>query len=472
MKKRNLLFTINNIRGLRRFIDLRKNFISRGYSIELITSSFTLYLISKIFGIKTKFLMQKKFANYKDLKKISNYNKKLFLSSIKAEIDQEINYNYGKYLSRLFIFSKKIKSLHTYLNALYYLRKHQNTLILGYNSNIINQISICAASIDTNNDFYSLVPVNPPSIVGITKSLPFLRELVLRKDKFLKKSNIFKDNNYLSKKIPKAQLTSDLYLKNHEIFFRKVIYKILSIIDDLFNLYYALTIYNKSTINLVEEIFHEENYTFDSLTYWTTSKNNEKYNQEKIKFFDGNIKNKFRYHIFFCSSPFESENYFPGLNNEYSKLKELSQIYKNNGKEIVIARLHPGWEKKYSKLQLQNLSYEGIQIWDKTKCNNFALGNSHKIIKYTTCGTIFFESLGKESPCIVTSEAFKSIKTYLKQPNEFDKYEYEIYFQKWQKKSKELKEIIAQSCWIQDYYDPSMRHTKKQIDNIISILNL
>ena len=85
---------------------------------------------------------------------------------------------------------------------------------------------------------------------------------------------------------------------------------------------------------------------------------------------------------------------------------------------------------------------------------------------------VFFESLDTQSPCIVTSEAFKSIKDFLKQPARIDKYEYELYFQKWKKKSKELKKLISQSCWVQDYYDPNMKHTKNQIDNIISLISL
>ena len=470
----NYLFTLNNIRGFRRFLSFRKELKKSNIKLKLITSSFSTYLISKLFLIDVVFLMKIINQNTKQLTNGNLTHKEdLFINSIKAEVDQEINYS--KFFKKKFLSSKIFKAINTYLNSYDYFLKKKNLSILGYNSNIINQISICLAAKETENKFFSIVPINPPAIVGITEGLPYLREIVFDDSK---------ENDYLNfdnkviinkKEIKKYRLTSYSYLNKYETLIRKIISRILIHIDDLYNLIIYLSVNNSNVKKQVKKIYKliETNSINDGIKNWITNipKNENKFNQ-RISLFEGNLEESKNYHVFFCSSPLESENYFPGMNNEFEILLRLSKQFSYSSKDIFIARLHPGWEHKYSKFQLYNLSKNGVKIWDKRKCNQFKLGNSPNIIKYTTCGTIFLESLGKPSPCFVTSEAFKSCKSYLEQPSPFDKEKTKIFLKNWETKSNRLKDKINKSCWEMQYYDPYEKFTPNIVTKILRIIDL
>ncbi len=475
MYKKEYLFTLNNVRGLRRFIDLRKNLRKREINLKLITSSLSTYLIVRFLFIDAQFLLNKNKKLEKDFSKLfNNFNNKLLISSIKAEYDQEIKYK--GYFKKSMLIARILKSIHIYINTYNLLNKKKNVKIIGFNSNIINQISICLAAKETQNYFYSIVPIDPPSLVGITEGFPYLREIILDEIDIKKSYYSIKKFKNKGKYIPKYRLTSYSYLNKFEIILRKSLSRILIHFDNLYFYLFSLSTINDSLKKKVLQFYREikEKKEVDKVSYWLTDLNSGeiRLNEKGIKLFDGDLKNKnINYHIFYCSCPLESENYFLGMCNEYECLTKLSKLYfplKNN---LFIARLHPGWEHKYNKNQLVNLSNNGALIWDKRKCYNFKVNNDSNIFKYTTCGTIFLESLGEKSPCLITSDAFRTCKEFLNQPSILQSDKIESYSINWQKNSKKLKFIINNSCWDQDYYDPKLKYSEEIISKIVRIIN-
>ena len=59
MNKKKILFTLNNVRGLRRYIDLRNKLKKKGFKLDLITSSFSTALICKLINCEVIFLLNK-----------------------------------------------------------------------------------------------------------------------------------------------------------------------------------------------------------------------------------------------------------------------------------------------------------------------------------------------------------------------------------------------------------------------------
>ncbi len=415
-------FTLNNIRGFRRFISLKKGLKKYNYGLKLITSSFSTYIIAKLFLVEVLFLMNKENLNFiNSYLKISNYKEDLLISSVKAEVNQEFNYSIIS--KKLFIHSKIFKSLYSYINSCRFLKTKNKIPILGFNSNIINQISICSAAEETNNNFFSIVPIDPPSIVGITKGFPYLRQIIF--DKSAETTNLNFDNKIIINKkgIKKYKLTTYAYLNKYEALIRKMFSRFLLHVDDIYNLLFYLFNNNRDIQNKVNYLYQklELHLKQDDIENWITNLSKEDISFKKnISFFEGNINRNKRYHVFYCSSPLESHNYFPGTRNEYEILLKLSKQFQDCPNNIFVARLHPGFEHKYSKIQLYDLSNNGVKIWDKRKCINFKLGNDSNIIKYTTLGTIFLESLGTKSPCLITSDALNSCKDYIKQPSPFN----------------------------------------------------
>ena len=92
MNKKKILFTLNNVRGLRRYIDLRNKLKKKGFKLDLITSSFSTALICKLINCEVIFLLNKNKIDLDEYKNINNYFIKLFQNSIDAEIDQELKY--------------------------------------------------------------------------------------------------------------------------------------------------------------------------------------------------------------------------------------------------------------------------------------------------------------------------------------------------------------------------------------------
>ena len=170
------------------------------------------------------------------------------------------------------------------------------------------------------------------------------------------------------------------------------------------------------------------------------------------------------------SVPLESNNYFPGLNEEYSFLAKLSKTYSSHKNKILIARLHPNYEFMYSKKVLSKLSEKGVLIWDKNNSKNFDIIPNKNFIKYTNCSSVFFESLGTDSVCIITSNALEYCRNFLDQPNPLIHSKLKTYIESWKYKSRQLKELLEKSSWHQNYFDPKASYGKEAINFIINSL--
>ena len=91
-------FTLNNIRGFRRFISLKKGLKKYNYGLKLITSSFSTYIIAKLFLVEVLFLMNKENLNFiNSYLKISNYKEFQKFKKIKPRNIKQI-YNLRDYV--------------------------------------------------------------------------------------------------------------------------------------------------------------------------------------------------------------------------------------------------------------------------------------------------------------------------------------------------------------------------------------
>ena len=245
---KNIFFTLNNIRGLRRYLKLKKALKKYDFNIHLITPSLTTFLTAKMLNkeVILSTPINFKITGLKNL--IKTIDLDLIFSSINAELDQELNYGISVDSSiSILNFFLKLKAAKFYLIYLQTINKIENFEsrdILGFNSNLINQISSCLAAEYLKINFLSIASILPPDVVGLTKGLPYLRNIIffeahsktikLQKEKLNRPLSENSASTFWSKRF------ASFYLNDFEDTLRRGLAKITLHIDDIFNNFSSL----------------------------------------------------------------------------------------------------------------------------------------------------------------------------------------------------------------------------------------
>lgn len=448
----NYYFTLNNIRGLRRYFLYRRMFLKCGHDISLHTPSITTFIAALLCRSPCQLSTSPR-QIARDCFKMEILCSKITLSAIRAEYDQESNFDFLSYIlpiKRLILNSKIIKfaSIKSFLSSF---TATSNALHFGFSSNLVNPIAIASHCEEySTTHFLTLSLLEPPYKVGITIGYPYLRNFL----------PIPRFGNQLSfypiEQIPKSRLSTRNYNNRLINFIRQYLARLCQIIDDFY--YLLVHLLNLGLSIDFDKISHLLNskclistlsWSIDQVSPPLRSPNTF---SQKINFFDGNINLSRIHHIFYCSSPAESLNFFPGLDAEFDAICRLS-THANLLSHVVIARLHPGWEHLYNAKQLEYLSSIGVLIWNKTLSNSFKCNAHYNLFKYTNYGSIFFESLGEDSACLITSESMHTFRDFLQQPVDIYDMDSLLKYRKiWKSASKALYNYIDENSWLQHYY--------------------
>ena len=310
-----------------------------------------------------------------------------------------------------------------------------------------------------------------PSTVTLSNDYPFLRKINIEK---INTHNYDRqENNNNIEFIPK--IISSSYLNKNLNFIRKSIANILHIIDIIY-LFLITVAEKRRLISLKSKDLKKILDDYKDKVYenkWDSRFNKiKKVNfKNDLNYFKGDFHDKDKeYHIYYCSSPRESVNYFPDL-DEFKIIKCLAKRLSNIKDNYLILRLHPGYEDDYSIDQLKVLSKLNALIWDKRKCKNFKLRSYNNITTYTTFGSIFFESLGKEPVCLITSKALENCRNFLNQDFPMNTKELKNYKKNWLENSQKLKDNILNSTFKNDYFNPTCNYSKENIEKILFLIN-